>query len=366
MPGKRNETRGAVTIKDVAREAGVSKSTVSLVLQDSPLIRPDTAERVRGAAEKLGYVYNRQAADLRRKASNIIGVVINDLGNPFFSELLVGMERRLVDAGYICLIAHTDERLDIQEKVLASMREHHAAGLVLCPAFNTPESLRTTVQAWGIPLLIVARSLGKGAYDYVGSDYETGVRLATEHLIEQGHKRIAFLGWAGAGPAYEERRSGFQRAMKDHKLAAASEWIIDVPPTRAGGFDGMRKVLALPNPPSAAVCYNDVVAFGALSALGERGLKAGNDFSLIGFDGVAATEHSNPPLSTVNVDPPQLGATAADVLLRRLADPARRSVRHLVRPKLVVRQSSSATPRTDERESIKVSASLRRRKSVSA
>jgi LacI family transcriptional regulator len=211
MPQKRfQHTTGAATIKDVARAAGLSKSTVSLVLQDSPLIRPETAARVREAAEKLGYVYNRQAADLRSKSSNIIGVVINDLGNPFFAELLVGMERRLVDAGYICLIAHTDERLDIQDKVLASMREHHAAGLILCPAFGTPESLRTTVQAWGIPLLIVVRSLGKGAYDFVGSNNEAGVRLATEHLIEQGHDRVAFLGRVGAGPVYEQRRSGFQ------------------------------------------------------------------------------------------------------------------------------------------------------------
>src|SRR5262245_1823085 len=135
-PNRSKPARAAVTINDVAHAAGVSKSTVSLVLQNSALIKQETAERVRNAAEKLGYVYNRQAADLRRKSSNIIGVVINDLGNPFFAELLVGMERKLADAGYICLMAHTEERLDIQERVLASMREHHAAGLILCPALD--------------------------------------------------------------------------------------------------------------------------------------------------------------------------------------------------------------------------------------
>jgi LacI family transcriptional regulator len=335
---------GSATIIDVAREAGVSKSTVSLVLQDSPLIRHETATRVREAAERLGYVYNRRAAELRSKSSNIIGIVINDLANPFFTELLVGMERRLVEAGYVCLIAHTDERLDIQDKVLASMREHHAAGLILCPVFDTPESVHETVRGWRIPLLVVIRPLGKGTYDFAGSDNKTGFRLATEHLISNGHQRIAFLGRVAAGPVYRQRRAGYERAMKSHQLPIDSEWIINIPPTRAGGREGIRQVLALPNHPTGAVCYNDVVAFGALNGLGEHGLIAGRDFSIVGFDGVAATEHSNPPLSTIDVEPGRLGEVAADILLRRIRDPEGPPVRHLAVPRLIVRQSSSGGP----------------------
>jgi len=345
MPSKRKPAvSGSVTITDIAREAGVSKSTVSLVLQGSPLIRPQTAARVRRASERLGYVYNRRAAELRRKASNIIGIVINDLANPFFAELLVGMERRLVEAGYVCLMAHTDERLEIQDKVLASMREHHAAGLILCPAFGTPESVQETVAGWGIPLLVVIRPLRKGKFDFVGGDNEAGTRLATEHLIAQGHKRIAFLGRVGAGPVYEQRLAGYTHAMKAHRLRIDPRWIVNVPPTRAGGLEGIRQVLALPDAPKAAVCYNDVVAFGALSGLGERGLAAGRDFSLIGFDGLAATEHSNPPLSTIDIQPGRLGEAAAEVLLRRIRNPGGRAVRHLAAPRLVARQSSRFAP----------------------
>lgn len=341
MPSKRKAARaGSVTITDLAREAGVSKSTVSLVLQGSPLIRPQTAARVREAAERLGYVYNRRAAELRLKSSNIIGIVINDLANPFFAELLVGMERKLVDAGYVCLMAHTDERLDLQEKVLASMREHHAAGIILCPAFDTPESVQETVGGWGIPLLVVIRPFANGRFDFAGADNEAGTRLATEHLIAQGHKRIAFLGRAGAGLVYERRLAGYNRAMKKHKLPIDRQLIINVPPTRAGGREGIRQVLDLRNPPKAAVCYNDVVAFGALSALGERGVMAGRDFALVGFDGVAATEHSNPPLTTMDVEPARLGEAAAEVLLRRIREPKSAPVRYLAAPKLVVRQSS--------------------------
>src|SRR4051794_3508100 len=341
MPTKRRAAASSsVTITDLAREAGVSKSTVSLVLQDSPLIRVETAGRVRAAAQKLGYVYNRRAADLRRRSSNIIGIVINDLTNPFFAELLVGMERTLFEAGYICLMAHTDERVDLQEKVLASMREHHAAGIILCPVFDTPQAVQETVEAWGIPLLVVVRPLSNGHYDFAGADNEVGTRLATEHLIAQRHERIAFLGRAGAGLVYERRLAGYLRAMKKHKLRVDAQWIIDVPPTRAGGREGMRQVLALPKAPNAAVCYNDVVAFGALSELGERGMRAGRDFAVIGFDGVAAAEHSNPPLTTMDVQPAGLGAAAAEVLLRRMREPKSAPVRHLAVPRLVVRQSS--------------------------
>jgi len=362
MPSKRRDAAaGSVTITDLAREAGVSKSTVSLVLHDSPLIRAETAGRVRDAAQKLGYVYNRRAADLRRRSSNIIGIVINDLANPFFAELLVGMERRLVEAGYLCLMAHTDERVEMQEKVLASMREHHAAGIILCPAFDTPQAVQETVEAWGIPLLVVIRPLSNGHFDFAGADNEVGTRVATEHLIAQGHRRIAFLGRAGAGPVYERRLAGFRRAMTKHKLAVDPQWIIDVPPTRAGGREGMRQVLALRNAPHAAVCYNDVVAFGALSELGGRGMRAGRDFAVIGFDGVAATEHSNPPLTTMDVEPARLGADAAEVLLRRMQNPNAVPVRHLAVPKLVVRQSSVAS----QKPILNAEAQRTQRKSVS-
>jgi LacI family transcriptional regulator, galactose operon repressor len=332
--------RASVTITDVAHAAGVSKSTVSLVLQGSPLIARETAERVRRSAITLGYVYNRRAADLRRKSSNMVGIVINDLGNPFFAEMLVGMERRLVDAGYISLMAHTDERLDVQQRVLTSMQEYHAAGLILCPAFDTPAGLLQRTQHSGIPLVIVVREPGTGSYDFVGANHESGTFEVTRHLIGQGHRRIAFLGRIGGGPVYEERRSGYQRAMTENGIAVAPEWIVDIPPTREGGREGIRQVLAMPVRPTAAVCYNDVVAFGTLGELGEHGLVVGRDFAITGFDGVAATAHSNPPLTTIDMRPGEQGAVAADMLLKRLADPAAAPRRHILEPRLVVRQSS--------------------------
>ena len=327
-----------VTILDVAAAAKVSKSTVSLVLQGSGLIPEGTAERVRAAARKLGYVYNRRAAELRRKSSNTIGVVINDLMNPFFAEVLVGLERKLVDAGYVVLMAHTSESLERQEKVLLSMREHHAAGIALCPALGTPQSLIKTVKAWGIPLVVMVRTLGSGSYDYAGSDNAQGVQLATEHLIAAGHRRIAFLG-GRSGPVLDQRLQGYKAALAKAGISFDENLVFASNPTRAGGYATMKALLDLRPPVNAAVCYNDVAAFGALSALGERGLHAGTDFALMGFDNVVDAAHSNPPLSTVDIRPGELGEHAASILLARIEDPGQPKRQYLAVPNLVLRQS---------------------------
>lgn len=338
--GPGNRPARPPTITDIAEAAKVSKSTVSLVMQGSPLIKAETAARVREAADALGYVYNRGAADLRRRASNMIGTVINDLTNPFFAELLVGLERKLADAGYISLMAHSGEDLQTQERVLASMREYQAAGLILCPAFDTPAALLQQIRSWHIPVLIVVRPVPDETFDFAGSDNEAGTFAATNHLADRGHRRIAFLGRVGGGPVYELRRRGFARAMGNHGFAVEDEWLIDVPPTREGGRAGIRQALALRSRPTAAICYNDIVAFGALSELGERGLRAGRDFAIVGFDGVADGAHSNPPLTTVSVNPARLGESAAQVLLTRLREPASPPLRYLAQPQLIVRQSS--------------------------
>lgn len=338
MSSKFERPGRGLTIMDVARAAGVSKSTVSLVLQASPLIRDETAELVREAARKLGYVYNRRAAELRRQSSNTVGVVINDLMNPFFAEVLVGIERKLVDAGYIVLMAHTHEDLDRQRKVLLSMREQNTAGIVICPALDTPRTLPKEVQAWGIPLVVMVRSLGPGSYDYAGSDNEQGVLIATRHLVDAGHKRIGFLG-GRSGAVYDQRLRGYSKALAAAGIALDERLVVSSDPSRAGGRQAMAAMLQIKPRPTAAVCYNDITAFGALTALGDQGLRAGSDFALVGFDNVVDAAHSNPPLSTVDIRPSQLGEHAAGALLARIADPAIKRQVYLAEPTLLLRQS---------------------------
>ena len=328
-----------ITIVDVAAAAGVSKSTVSLVLKESSLIPPETSKRVREAATKLGYVYNRRAGEMRGQSSNTIGVVINDLLNPFHAEVLVGFERKLMDSGYIMLMAHTDESLDRQKQVLNNMREHNVAGLALCPVLGTPPSLTKDLKAWGLPLVIMIRTLGGGAYDFAGSDNELGVKIATQHLLSAGHRRIAFLG-GRSGPVLEQRLKGYKAAYSEAGIDFDERHVFVCNPTRAGGHDTMLEIIDKHPGLKAAVCYNDLVAFGALQALGERGQRAGRDFALMGFDNVLDATHSNPPLSTVDIRPNELGEQAATLLLARIKNPELSKQRYVAEPHLVLRQSA--------------------------
>jgi LacI family transcriptional regulator len=309
------------------------------VLKGSPLIKGETADRVKEAATKLGYVYNRRAGELRGNASNAIGVVINDLMNPFFAEVLVGIERKLVDAGYVVLMAHTREDVGLQDKVLQSMREQNAAGIMLCPALNTPRSILKTIQSWGIPLTVFVRNLGAGAYDFAGSDSEAGVFLATNHLLSSGHRQVGFLG-GQKGTVFTQRMDGYKKALLENGMHYSDDLVFNANPSREGGYQAMKALLAKKPNLKAAVCYNDVVAFGALSALGEKDIRAGTDFALIGFDNILDTAHSNPPLSTVDIHPSELGEQAAAILLQRIQDPGAKRLVYTSTPELLLRQTA--------------------------
>jgi LacI family transcriptional regulator len=330
------------TIQDIAAAAGVSKSTVSLVLQESPRIKAETAEKVREAARALGYVYNRGAANLRGRRSTTIGMVINDLTNPFFVELLVAIERVLAQSGYTTLMAHTAEDVETQTRVLRSMREQNVAGLIMSPALGTPDSLPDEVRSWGIPLVLVMRPMGVDV-DTVGVDNTYGFALAAQHLIEQGHTRIAFAGNRKGYTVANQRRQGYLSAMAEHGLAVDDAWIVDVELTPKGGRDAVRAIFDMKPRPTAVLCYNDQVAVGVLHELDRMGKRAGKALAVVGCDNVVAAEHTNPPLTTLSAGADRLGVMASRTLLARLQAPEEQQapvVQYFAVPELVVRESS--------------------------
>ncbi len=329
-----------VTIRSIAKAAGVSKSTVSLVLKRSPLVKPATAEKVWAVVRQLGYVYNRNAASLSRGRSNIVGVIVNDLTNPFFVELLIGVERILNESGFITLMAHTAEDLTTQNNVLVSMREHNAAGIILCPAYDSSVDLTNQIADWGLPLVVVVRQLGELNYDFVGSDSYAGMYEATQYLISKGHRAIAYVGRSGRSHVSEQRRNGYLSAMNESGLEVDEEWLVDVPISAKGGQEGIQVLLRQNRRPSAVVCYNDRVAIGVLHELGKWGLRAGQDIAVIGFDDIAEAEHANPPLTTMAVNARLQGELASKLLLQRLGNPDATPDIAVIEPKLVVRATA--------------------------
>jgi LacI family transcriptional regulator len=329
-----------VTIIDIARRAEVSKSTVSLVISGSPLVKAETRRKVRAAIDELGYVYNRGAANLRTARSDIVGMVINDLSNPFFAELAVGIEGALHGSDYIPVIANTGENLARQAQVFRTLREHNAAGLILCPAGGTDAAGLAEIASVGIPIVLAMRRVPGAQVSVVAPNNRDGAVRAVEHLVSLGHRRLVFLGGVASMSAFAERSGGFLEGMARAGLAPGA--LIEATPNKAGGAAALDRALLAPQRPTAALCFNDIVAIGATHALARAGLRTGVDFAIVGFDDIAEAAQMAPPLTTVAVDAAGLGERAARMLLKQIDSGAPRVETYIGEARLVVRESCGA------------------------
>jgi LacI family transcriptional regulator len=306
------------TIVDVARRAGVSKSTVSLVLGGSSLVADATRQRVAESMTELGYIYHRGAATLRGAKSGVLGMVINDLTNPFYVELAIGIEQACQGAGFIPFLANSAEDPVRQQEVIRSMREHGAAGLVLAPAIDTSVSDVKALVA-GLPVVQVMRRLPGFKASSVSPENREGARKATTHLVENGHRRIAFVGGTASLLVRDERLAGYRLALEGAGLPFDAALIIESTTNYSGGGVAAVRLLALPERATAALCFNDVVAIGLIRALTQAGAAIGRDFAVIGFDDIEEAKHTLPPLTSVAVNARNLGSRAAQLVMRQIA-----------------------------------------------
>ncbi|MGH7006320.1 MAG: LacI family DNA-binding transcriptional regulator, partial [Alphaproteobacteria bacterium] len=295
------------SIVDIAHAAGVSKSTVSLVLQNSPLVSDRTREKVAAHISALGYVYNRGAANLRQARSRIVGIVVNDLTNSFFAELAVGMDLVVQSAGYVQFLAHSGESVDRQREVIASMRENGIAGLILSPARGTGAGDLKAIADSGIPVIVVVRNLPGAKVSSLISDNHAGAKAAVRHLAELGHRRIAFMGGFADTAVFGDRVRGYRDAMAEAGLAGGDDLVIHSAPSRAGGVAAVERMMMAAERPTAALCFNDAVAFGVCDGLRANGMEPGKAFAVIGFDDVIEAKTAVPALTTVSVDPQGMG-----------------------------------------------------------
>jgi LacI family transcriptional regulator len=338
---RRNGT-GRVTLAEIAASLGLSRATVSLVLRGSPLVADSTRERVLAAMREMGYVYHRAAASLRTQRSQTVGLVVSDITNPFFAEMMVGIEARLDGAGYVSLLGHTAESPEKQERLLTTMREFPADGILLCPADATPPEAVAGLVASRVPLVLFARYLPGLATDYVGADNVAGATLAVEHLVSLGHRRIAFVGGPSETSARQDRERGYRETLERHGLSVDDTLVVTTLATREGGYNGARTLLRAPRRPSAMLCYNDAVAFGVMLGIQSIGLMPGRDVAVVGFDDVDEAALSRPSLSMVAMTPRKIGEEAAGLLLERIEQPDAPPRQIVVAPTVVVRESSGA------------------------
>ncbi|MFG3289660.1 LacI family DNA-binding transcriptional regulator [Streptomyces sp. NPDC048179] len=323
----------APTIRDVAARAGVSKSLVSLVLRGADGVREDKRRAVLAAVEELGYRPNAAARSLSERRTRTVGVLLNDLRNPWFVELLDGVNRRLSDSGLRMLLAdgHLNRRLG--EDLTHTFTELRVDGLIAVGTLPDPGVLRTAADR--IPTVVAGtREPVLPAVDIVANDDELGARLATEHLIGLGHRDIAHI--AGQGAVGELRRRSFEATMRAHGLAGSAA-VEQGDLTEEGGYRAAVRLLSRPRRPTAVFAVNDMTCVGALSAAEETGLAVPRDLSLVGYDNTYLSRLRHLWLTTVDNGSEEVGRRAAQRLLDRIAEPLRAAEVDLVTPFLEVR-----------------------------
>lgn len=338
----------AVTIKDIAREAGVSHSTVSRALNGNPLIAPKTTDRVRRAASRLGYLPSAAARTLRTNRSGVLGVIINNVDDPFFSEILQGIEEVAQGSGYSLFMAASQRNPDHERQIIRTMREHRVEGIVLC---STPFSIEQSRQltSFGAPIIVI-NSQSTEEYRYsIAHDDTDGARQVARHLIGLGHRRIAYLGFPGSGRTDLKRTSGYREELRraglkvlagyEHGAAASNP---------AQGEAAADHYLALPEPPTAIFCYNDMLSIGLLQGLQARGRRVPHDCSVAGFDNITFSAYTNPPLTTFDQPKRSIGAEAAHMILRLLDQSAAGNgdgaQQIILQGRLIVRGSTAPPP----------------------
>jgi LacI family transcriptional regulator len=333
----------AVTLREVAHAAGVHPGTASRALNDATrsLVRPETVERVLEAAAALGYKPNLLARSFKTRRTNSVGIVIPDINNPLFPPMVRGVEDRLFQDGYVALLANTENDPDRQRRIFQNMVDRRVDGLVLATARRQDVSL-SELDDEGIPIVLLNRVVEDRGFSSVSVDDAVGIRLVVEHLRGLGHERIGHVAGPQSMSTGYARYNGFVTAMEatgvsvDHRYVGFAESF-----SIAEGERCARVVLAAPDPPSAIVAGNDMLALGCYGAVERIGLVCPTDVSIVGFNDMPFIDRLNPPLTTVRIPHYELGVLAAELLLGRLRDPDIPAKTVHLAPQLVVRGSTA-------------------------
>lgn len=335
-----------VTIKDVAREAGVSFTTVSHVLNGTRVVAPDTCARVRAAIQGLGYVPNAGARSLRKGITRTIGVVGPTNSDYFFGSVVAGISEACYERGFDVFLCYTEITEERELEYIDSLVQRNVQGIVLNPV-SRDESLKSAVANAARPFIFFQRAIEGLAVDaYVSDDYQ-GARQAMEHLIGLGHRRIALLrGYSYASHEVRRREQAYRDILAERGITVREDLIQDGDYSMHTSYQVVRSLLSRPQPPSAVLCYSDTMALAAMLAARDLGLALPRDFSVVGYDDIELSSFSNPRLSTVRQSTFECGKAMGARIIQRGMDPHMTPEIFRLPVSLVVRESSGPAPQS--------------------
>ncbi len=340
-----------ITIKDIARELGISPSTVSRALKDHPDISVATKKAVNELAEKLNYQPNTVALNLRQRKTNTIGVIIPEIVHFFFSTVISGIEDVAYEAGYNVILAQSNESVEREKSDIKALFNSRVDGLLLSISRETTnfDHIESIISK-GLPIVFYDRMYTNPNTSKVIVDDYIGAKEAVLHLIQQGFKRIAHLEAAPGLQIAVDRKRGYVDALKENNMPVKENMIIECPNgSLEDGKKATKKLLALPSPPDAIFANNDLLAMGAMLSIKEKGLKIPEDVALMGFSNWFFSQLLDPPLSSVDQPGFEMGQEAARLLIRQIEmiDKDQFDIQpetKILKTRLIIRESSLRKP----------------------
>ncbi len=327
------------TSKDVAKRAGVSIATVSRVINASPSVSARTRRKVLRAIKAHNYQPNRTAQRLRAKRSRVLGVIISDIENPFFTSVVRGIEDLAYERGYSLVLCNSDEDREKEWLYIDVMRAEGVAGVILASTAQANSHLRN-LTAHGIPVVAIDRRINDRRVDSVLVANAEGAFQAVEHLLRLGHRRIGMISMRYIATG-RERRAGYLRALRKYGVRASGRLISLGIAKPEGGYACAQRLLRLKPRPTALFVDNNMMMLGALTAMYDSALRIPDDLSVVGFDDMLWAPLLQPPLTVVAQPTYELGRKAAEHLLERLDQPNRPVVHVQLTPKFIIRASTN-------------------------
>ena len=328
------------TMKQVAEKAKVSTTTVSHVINNTRVVSSDVRERVLNVIQELRYIPSAVARSLKNDRTHTIGMMIPNNSNPYFAELIQGIEDESFKLGYNIILCNSYDDPKKQVAYIRVLMEKRIDGLILVSSGSDAE-LSQLLDDESIPKVLVDRELTGVAADFIESNHEQGGYLATKYLLDLGHRNIACVSGPRDLLPSRDRVSGYMKALQEAGVAFREDCLLHSDFTSQGGFTAFQQLLALANPPSAIFASNDLMAIGGICAANQAGIKIPEELSVIGYDDIALASFSNPPLTTVVQPKYDIGVLTARVLVDRINNAELPFRRELLSTSLKVRQSTA-------------------------
>ena len=332
-----------ITIKDIARVANVSHTTVSRALNDKSRIRKETKERILSIARGLNYQPNFIARSLVMRRTKTLGLVITTIVNPFYTELAHGIERTAIGLGYNIILCCTHSDLSVEKQYIDMLKSKGVDGIIFTSAHIEDPNIGGLAEE-GFPIVLVNRRtyhpVVKGKVDYVGVDNLWGGFLAVEHLIKLGHKRIGVIGGSSESSVGFERLEGGKKALEAYGLEQMENYFLEGDFLKDSGYQGGKRFLKMAEPPTAIFATNDYMALGVYQAILEEGLKIPEEVALIGFNDIEFAAIRGIELTTIGQKKYEMGALSVKTLVEKIeGKKVGLSEEIILEPELIIRQT---------------------------